>query len=244
MQPAKETAPESPAVHGRAGPRMGVVGHGWYDPGMAHPVLKPAAERFTVEEYLRREEAAEEKHEYHDGEILVMSGGTYRHSRAITNVLTVASNRLAGSPCFALDSNMRVAVLTVNRWFYPDATIVCGEPEFDPTDRGQTTIVNPRVVIEVLSESTEAYDRGAKFAAYRRLESLREYVLVSQDRPEVETFLRRDDGAWLISVWAGLDAIARLRSVEVDLPLAEAYAGLTFEAGPPSLDRDEIADQP
>lgn len=174
------------------------------------------------------EEAAEVKHEYHAGEILATSGGTYRHSRVITNVIRSLGNRLDGSPCFVLESNMRVRLAVEDRYVYPDASVVCGEPQFDPEDENQTTIINPKVVIEVLFDSTQGYDRGDKFTAYRDLKSLQEYVLVSQDRPLVETFVRRGEGFWLFSAAQGQEAVMPLRSLGVELPLAEVYAGLTF----------------
>ena len=121
------------------------------------------------------------------------------------------------------------AVSATRRYFYPDASVVCGEPQYDEADANETTIVNPRLIVETLSASTEAYDRGEKFTHYRHLASLREYVLVSQDRPAVETFLRRDDGTWTFSSHEGVAAVARLASLEIDLPLAEVYAGIPFE---------------
>lgn len=192
--------------------------------------LPAPTQRFTPQEYLRLEEAALDKHEFHAGEILAMSSGTYRQSRFSANLILEVGARLRGSPCFVLESNMRVRIAREDRYVYPDAMIVCGQPQFDPLDPKQTTIFNPKAVIEVLSESTEAYDRGAKFTAYRTLESLKEYVLVSQLGPTVETFFRQDDGNWLFSAWQGLDAVATLRSAAVELPLKDVYAGVTFPA--------------
>lgn len=192
--------------------------------------LPAPVKRYTPQEYLRLEDAALDKHEYHAGEILAMSGGTYRQSRAAANVTGELYSRLKGSPCYMLESNMRVRIADDDRYVYPDAMIVCGEAKFDPLDENQTTILNPKVVIEVLSASTEAYDRGAKFTAYRTLDSMQEYVLVSQHRALVETFFRQDDGNWLFSAWQGRDATATLRSVKVDLPLSDIYAGVNFPA--------------
>jgi Uma2 family endonuclease len=194
---------------------------------MALPAIK---ERVTIEEYLRREEAAVDRHEYHDGEILMMSGGTYGHSRINANLIRSAGNRLEGSPCFILESNMRLVIASRRRYLYPDATIACGQPQFDPHDPKKTTIINPRVVIEVLSPSTEAYDRGDKFNAYRELESLGEYVLVSQERPLIETFVRQADGTWVFAAREGVKAISRIATPGIELPLGEVYAGITFEA--------------
>lgn len=189
--------------------------------------LPVATQRFTPEEYLRLEAAAEMKHEYHAGEILAMSGGTYEHSRISANVIGEIGSRLEGTPCFVLESNMRVRLAREDRYVYPDASVVCGEPRFDPLDAKRTTITNPGLIVEVLSEGTEAYDRGAKFTAYRDLESFEEYVLVSQDLPQIETFARQADGTWVFSVSRGLEAVTRLRTQKIELPLAEVYAGLS-----------------
>lgn len=189
----------------------------------------PSTQRFRPQEYLRLEETADVKHEFHAGEILAMSGGTYNHSRITMNLSGEMYMCLKGSPCAPLESNIRVRLLRSDRYVYPDITVVCGAPEFDPLDTRRTTIVNPKVIVEVLSESTEGYDRGVKFSAYRDLHSLEEYVLVSQSQPMIEAFRRRPDGAWVISSWRGLDAIATIDSLGIQIALADVYAGVTFE---------------
>ena len=193
----------------------------------------------TISEYLRREQTATNRHEYHDGEVLEMSGGTYAHSLITANIVGEMRNRLRGGPCRALESNMRVASRETNRYVYPDASAICDPPEFDPEDVNQTTILNPRVIFEVLSESTEAYDRGEKFSHYRRIPSLREYVLVAQNQALVETFLRQDDETWSLIAWEGLERTARIRSLEIEIPLSEIYAGVDFEADRPHADETE-----
>jgi Uma2 family endonuclease len=192
---------------------------------MALPVVK---KRHTVDEYLRLEAESVDRHEFHDGEILAMSGGTYAHSRINSNLIRALGNRLEGSPCGVIDSNMRVAVARSVRYVYPDCGVVCGEAAFDPKDPQRTTILNPKVILEVLSPSTEAYDRGDKFRAYRSIEALNEYVLVAQDRPVIETFVRQADGRWSMTSAEGLDAAATIASLKFDLPLAEVYAGVTL----------------
>jgi Uma2 family endonuclease len=185
--------------------------------------------RYSIAEYLRLEEKAVDRHEFHDGEILAMSGGSYSHSCIVSNLNRFLGNRLEGKPCRPLDSNMRVRIPRLAKYFYPDTSVVCGRPEFDIDDPKKTTIVNPRVVIEVLSDSTESYDRGEKFDLYRELESLEEYVLVSQRQPLVETFIRQTDGAWLFNPWKGIEASVLLRALQISVPLAEVYAGVEFE---------------
>jgi Uma2 family endonuclease len=184
--------------------------------------------KYTIQEYLEMEEKAVDKHEFHDGEILMMSGGTLRHSRIVMNTGATLHALLKGKPCFALDSNMRVRISDRWHYVYPDISVVCGAPIFDPDDAKKTTIINPRVVIEVLSESTELYDRGGKFDFYRQIPSLEEYVLVSQSQPMVETYLRQPkDSTWLFSPFKG--PTATLRSLQISMPFAEIYDGIDFE---------------
>jgi len=175
------------------------------------------------------EEQAKDRHEYHDGEILAMSGGTYRHSRINTNLLIALGMRLRNNPCEPLDSNMRVRILGRASYVYPGISIVCGGPEFDGDDPKQTTITNPRIVVEVLPDSTERYDRGRKLDLYREVPSLQEYVVVSQQQPLVETFLRQPQGAWLLNPWKEIDAAMRLHSVGMSIPLTEIYSGVKFD---------------
>jgi Uma2 family endonuclease len=187
--------------------------------------------RYTVSEYLRYEQEASERHEYRRGEIIAMAGGTYNHSLIVANIIRELGNALKGKPCRVLDSNLRVRSRRVAMFTYPDASVVCGEPQFDPDDPANQTITNPRVLIEVLSPSTEAYDRGTKFNSYRQLESLEEYVLVSQDAPRIETFYRQADGTWLFTAVGEPESKTRLRSLGLELPLQEIYAGVAFPPG-------------
>jgi Uma2 family endonuclease len=195
----------------------------------------PQPRRYTVEEYFRLEFDATEKHDYRAGEILAMSGGSASHSLIIANTIAALGNRLRGGPCRVYDSNLRIAVARDVRYSYPDASVICGQPEFDPKDRNQTTATNPRLIVEVLSPSTEAADRGEKFERYLKLASLEEYVLVLQDHPRAESFFRRPDGTWLFTYAEGLEALVTLRSLKIDVPLADVYAGVDFN---PSLEQN------
>ena len=188
--------------------------------------------RYTVSEYLMFERAAHERHEYRDGQILAMAGGTYRHSLILANLIGELRNALKGKPCRALESNLRVRIPRTPLYTYPDASVVCGEPQFDPNDDALETIINPRVLLEVLSPTTEAYDRGEKFTRYRQIESLQEYVLLSQDLPRAEVFLRQPDGTWLFSVSSGLEGKLKLAALGVEIPLVEVYAGVSTESAP------------
>lgn len=194
-----------------------------YDPLMPPAPATNVLPRMTRLEYLEFEEASEEKHEWHDGEVLAMSGGMFSHAVIATDANRAIGRRLEDGPCDVIDSNMRVWLDAARRYVYPDGLVYCGEPEFDETDGKRTTLLNPTVIIEVLSDSTKAYERGEKFAAYRAVPSLREYVLIEQDRPQVEVYFRHGDGSWRFDAYEGLDAVATLRSVNVDLPLREVY---------------------
>ena len=186
----------------------------------------------SYEEYVEWEETQLERHEFHDGEVLAMSGGTGEHSVVNSNLNREIGNRVKGKSCTVFDSGIRVRQASGRDYVYPDVTVVCGRPVFEPplkpSHKRHLTLTNPTLILETLSDSTEAYDRGEKFGLYIDIPSLREYVLVTQLRPRIETLLRNDDGTWSFAFWDGLDAVARLRSLEIDLPLAEVYAGANF----------------
>lgn len=197
----------------------------------------------TVSEYLEREHASEHRHEYVDGQMIPlvvdMAGNLYEHTVIAVNVASIVHGHLRGQPCRVSDSNLRVKARRLARYRYPDVTVVCGQPEFDPADPARMTVVNPRLVIEIISDSTEGTDRGEKFDDYRAIDSLDEYVLIRQKQPVVEVFRRRDDGSWLYRVHEGMEAIARLDSIGVELALAEVFAGITFP--PPPDDQGDVA---
>jgi Uma2 family endonuclease len=189
----------------------------------------PPRRLYTIAEYLAFEETAEQKHEYHDGEILAMSGGTLEHSRIIKNTIFNLALALRGKRRENFESNLRVRIPSIRRYLYPDSTIICGPPEFDSDDPKKTTVVNPGVIIEVLPPTTEAYDRGAKFAFYQKLLPLQEYVLISQSAPLVETFRRQPNGPWLYTPFAEPAATLLIATCDIRIPLADIYATVTFE---------------
>jgi Uma2 family endonuclease len=190
--------------------------------------LPAAKRRHSIQEYYRIENDSAEKHEFRDGEILAMSGGSPQHALIAANISGELRNRVRGKPCQPYSSDLRVRIGGEEQTIYPDVSIICGGVKLDPDDKSGHSVLNPRVIIEVLSPSTEAYDRGAKFAAYRNIESLDEYVLVSHDQPRVETFLRQDDGTWKFTPFTGIDAIVRFQSLHVEVPLAEIYSNVVF----------------
>jgi len=195
--------------------------------------------RYTVEEYLRLDNESDEKHEYWDGfivplsQLIAMAGGTFEHSLITTNFTSALNARLKGGPCRVMGSDLRIKVPRSPFYLYPDASVICDPPLFDPQAGGRTTVLNPRVAVEVLSPSTEAYDRGKKLQRYLQIPSLEEYVLIAQAEPSIDTYFRHPDGSWTFSVAYGLDATVTLRSLGVSVPLGEVYANVDFP--PPQI---------
>jgi Uma2 family endonuclease len=181
----------------------------------------------SPQEYLARERLADVRSEFYRGEILVMGGGSPRHSLIKTNLLCELRNALKGRPCTAYDSVLRIRVSATGLYTYPDASVICGELEFD--DQQRDTVLNPTLLAEVLSESTEAYDRGKKFGHYRQLASLQEYLLVAQDSPRLERFARNPDGTWTLTVVSGMDQSLDLPAIGVRLSLAEVFDKVEFD---------------
>jgi len=186
--------------------------------------------RLSEAEYLVIERAAAYKSEFFDGEMFAMAGGSLPHSRIATNLAIEIGNRLKGRPCVPFNSDLRLKVEASGLITYPDLSVICGPIEF--ASGSDDTVSNPTVIVEVLSPSTEAYDRGAKFDNYRRMPSLQEYLLVSQDAPRVEQFIRQSGGDWLLRVVAGLESSIELPSLNISLPLAEVFAGVEFNPSP------------
>lgn len=190
--------------------------------------------RYTLDEYFRLSEESEEKLEYWDGIIiplgrmLAMAGGSYEHSAITAGVVGAFISRLTESAWRVLSSDMRIKVPQSPRYVYPDATVVCGSPQFESMDRKSRTLINPRVVIEVLSPSTEAFERAGKLRQYLQIESLDEYLLVSQVEPRVEAFYRQAGGSWLFTPTAGADAVLKVRCLDIQIPLKEIYRGIEF----------------
>ena len=177
--------------------------------------------RLTPEEYLSIERRAEFKSEFFGGEMFTMSGASEPHHLIVINTVSEIRQQLKKQPCKVYAKDMRVKVSPTGLYTYADIVVVCGKAEFD--DRHFDTLLNPTLIIEVLSESTETYDRGRKFEHYRTLESLVEYVLITQHRPHIESYRRQPDQQWLLTESDGLDSILRLEAIACDLVLAEIY---------------------
>jgi Uma2 family endonuclease len=193
--------------------------------------------RLTPEEYLAQERGAQFKSEFYRGETFAMAGATRENNLITGNVLNESKNQLRDRPCEVYSSDMRVKIRRTGLYTYPDVAIVCAEPQFE--DDELDTLLNPTVLCEVLSKSTEGYDRGVKAAQYRRIPSLKEYVVIAQDRPQVERYLRQPDGGWLLQEASELTESITLESVGVVLPLAEIYRQVTFEQTEVEVDREQ-----
>ncbi len=205
---------------------------------MALPV---ADKSYTAEEYLALERQADYKSEYVDGEIFALAGASRPHNLIALNCGAELRGQLKGKPCEVFVSDMRVQLAASRRYTYPDVVVVCGEGDF--TDSQSDTLTNPTLVIEVLSPSTEGYDRGEKFGQYRKLDSLQTYVLVSQNESLLEIFERQEGGRWLLSEYGGLDVSAPLPNINCELQLAEVYDRIDFEEAPRTLpNRSDEAD--
>ncbi len=181
--------------------------------------------RFTPQEYLALERKSETRNEYYNGEIFAMAGASREHNLIAGNLFRDIGNQLEDRPCETYMNDMRVWIEATGLYTYPDVVVVCGEPRFQ--DREVDTLLNPTVIVEVLSPSTEAYDRGDKFRHYRRIDSLREFVLISQDRMMVERYTRQGKD-WVLSDMTDPDQVLKLESIGCQIPLGRIYAKIKF----------------
>lgn len=177
--------------------------------------------RLTPEQYLAIERAAERKSDYFRGEMFAMASGTAAHNLIVTNILAELRQQLKSKPCRVFPSDMRVLVRASGLYTYPDIAVVCGEPRY--LDQRQDTLLNPILIVEVLSPSTEAYDRGRKFEQYRSIDTLVEYMMVSPDRVAVDLFARQSDEKWVLTGRTGQEEGLDLQSVGCRLALREVY---------------------
>jgi Uma2 family endonuclease len=180
----------------------------------------------TPQEYLERERRAETKSEYLRGEMFAMTGASREHNLISGNIAGELRQQLRNRECEVYQSDMRVKVDPTGLYTYPDVVIVCGEPQFE--DAECDTLLNPTVLVEVLSPSTADYDRGRKFTHYRSLPSLQEYLLISQERPLVEHYIRRDADAWMLTDERLLECVLELPSIDCRLPMTEVYLKVHF----------------
>lgn len=186
--------------------------------------------RFTPEEYYRLERDAQHKSEYCEGEIFARAGASVNHGRICSNLIREVGIRLTGSPCEAFGSDMRLKVKATGLRAYPDVSVYCGPLEMDSEDPSGQTAMNPTVLFEVLSKTTENYDRYAKAENYRRIDSLKAHVLISQRAAHVEIYEREVDGSWRFREFSGLEATLTITSIGVTLALPDVYARVDFGA--------------
>ena len=187
---------------------------------------QPAEQFITPADYLVLERKALIKSEYLNGRIYAMSGASLQHNRIVAGLAVTVGNQLRRKSCEPFFGDMRVKVSPTGLYTYPDVVIVCGELRLE--DQAFDTLLNPTVIIEVLSDSTEKYDRGEKFAHYRALDSLTDYLLVAQNQPRIERFNRQAEGHWLYSVADGLDAQMNVGEMDCVLRLNEIYERVVF----------------
>ena len=175
----------------------------------------------TPEEYLEYERKSEIRHEYIDGEIYEMAGANKRHNRISINVVRLLDNQLLERDCNVYGSDMRVRITSTGKYTYPDVVAICGEEIFE--DETEDTLLNPMLIVEVLSKSTEAYDRGGKFEYYQTIESFGEYVLITQEPFRVEQFVRKDRNVWTYFEFRKSDDVVKLNSIGCELALRDIY---------------------
>ncbi|HYE76225.1 MAG TPA: Uma2 family endonuclease [Blastocatellia bacterium] len=214
---------------------------------MALPESNVPTVLLTEEEYLEMERKSEERHLYLDGYVYAMAGETLAHGDICTNIIGTLFSQLRDSPCRVLSKDMKVRsgpIPTARRtkkgmFSYPDIIVVCGTPVFH--DHHRDVLLNPTVIIEVLSDSTEAFDRGQKFLRYRNyLESLSEYILISQNTAHIDHFQRRGNKGWFLQTFFSLEDTFTIPAINCSLKLSDVYARVTF---PPPKDEFEEDDE-
>lgn len=182
---------------------------------MLHP-----KQHISPEQYLELEKNSRDKHEYWNGEIYMMAGTSLRHNRIVINTTQSLDRALAKRPCSVFASDIRLRIQKDDSYTYPDVMVICGEVQVDP--RQQDTVMNPTLIVEVLSDSTAAYDRSEKFKMYRGIPSLEHYVMIEQSQPYIESY-RREGRFWVLETLEGVEAIMKLRVLDLEIPLSEIY---------------------
>lgn len=190
------------------------------------PALAYQKKHWTIAEYLEMEEKSEEKHEYYKGEIFAMSGSKVPHNTIAVNLCTILHVKLRGKGCRPFNSDQRIHIEKNSLFTYPDVSIVCGE--IKTLNNDDWNILNPTVLIEVLSPSTKSYDRGDKFKLYRDIPSLKEYILVDSEHISVEVFWINEKGHWELVECNNPEEDVQLQSLSVSLPMKDIYEGTTL----------------
>ncbi|KKJ00712.1 Uma2 family endonuclease [Prochlorothrix hollandica] len=191
---------------------------------MTVPLAPP--QTYSLDQYRQLEESAEDRHEYHDGQITPMTGGTLEHAKLISQLIFLFCLALQNTEFEVYGGDIRIWIPEQNRGLYPDLSIIAGEPLLTANRRDE--VLNPCLVLEVLSSSTEAYDRGKKFRYYRSIPSLQDYLLVSQTEPLMEHYHRDEADRWILTPYSALEATLTLPTVNLEVALAQVYQGVTF----------------
>lgn len=193
--------------------------------------------RMTAEEYLAFDRNSEFKHEFANGEILAMTGASLHHTLICANFMGVLRADLRKLGCRAVQSDLRVQVKRENAYRYPDVTVYCGDPDLSD-EENQDTLLNPLILAEVLSPTSEKRDRGQKFHEYRQIESLQEYLIISQDVMRVEQYTRQTNNKWILTICDGAEAILQMSSIDCEITLADLYEDVTFEQASDETETD------
>ncbi|MGH9762408.1 MAG: Uma2 family endonuclease [Blastocatellia bacterium] len=194
---------------------------------MAANPINPTSHLYSLEEYFALEHAGEARYEYWEGELFCMSGGSIAHGIIVTNIVQRFGQRLASGPCRALTADVAIKTPTMPPYRYPDVSVVCGELRVE-TIHGIDVLLNPTLIVEVTSPTTESRDRGEKFAAYQQIASFQSYLLVAQNARLVSLYVRHPDGTWPSREFTGTESVVRLDSVGCELSLDEIYEGVVF----------------
>ena len=180
----------------------------------------------TPEEYLVAERCSDIKNEYFDGEVFAMAGASRKHNIILTNIVRILGNTLIDRPCNVYSSDMKVKIEKLKKYSYPDIVISCEEEQFE--DANEDILLTPWVILEILSDSTEAYDRGVKFAHYQWIPSFKEYILISQHFCRVERFFRQNDNTWIYSEFHDLNNTISIQTIHCELSLQDIYGKIKF----------------
>ncbi len=184
---------------------------------------------YSYDEYIQVDEDSHVRHEYLDGQIYAMAGGSPEHAELAANAIAALRNRLRGDGCHVYSADLRIRVLATGLATYPNVTVICGEVELDPADRRRHTATNPTLIVEILSPSTEDYDRGDKLDSYKRIESLREILLVAHDRRRVEVWRRDEKATWARDEFPAGSTL-KVETVAAEIPVDELYANVRIGA--------------
>ena len=184
-------------------------------------MLVQGKNKISPEEYLASERGSEIRNEYFDGEIFAMAGASREHNQISANIVRVIGNQILEKPCCVFSRDMKIKIEQIGKYTYPDIVVVCEKEEFE--DKNNDVLLNPIVIIEILSDSTEAYDRGEKFAHYQLLNSFVEYILISQYFCRIEKFTRQDDETWIYSKYQTPEHVIKIEAIHCEIPVSEIY---------------------